>query len=85
MNYRETDQKMLHALFAQWEHYKTVNSLFERPAGERFQAFKAAWTWFEYDPDDEDEGRPVAPPEYDMLLDWLAARSSGFWEPTKEP
>ena len=88
MDYREDSPPALAHFFEWWGYYKTINSMHSRPASERFQAFKAAWTMYEPEsgsavPYDEVKGYDdmTAPPEYDMLRDWLAAKSSGFWEP----
>ncbi len=91
MDYREDNRQAIAHFFEQWNYYKTVNCLHDRPASERFQAFKAAWTW--HDAESRSEmpysevigGDPEeAPPEYDMLNDWLAATASGFWSPVSE-
>lgn len=80
MDYRETSPSLIAHFLEWWDDYKTINSLHDRPASERFQAFKAAWCVHE----PEDAGpleAVVVPPEYTMLQDWLAASASGYWEP----
>jgi len=90
MDYRESSPIALAQFFEAWDYYKTINSLHARPASERFQAFKAAWTWYDANEGSnlpyvgeshKQDSRP--PPEYDMLRDWLAAEASGFWEPVE--
>jgi hypothetical protein len=82
MHYKEDSPIALSCFFEEWAHYAAINSLGVRPASERFQAFKAAWTLYDAAAAGSvDTVLTDVPPEYQMLKDWLAAESSGFWEP----
>lgn len=81
MDYRETDPAKVAQFLSEWDHYKTVNGMWDAPPAVLFHSFRAAWAWFTPTKSHIAPDLDPVPAELGMLRDWLAVGASGYWEP----